>query len=306
MKRSDLVLLVVCLGVVAAAAAWRFAPRGEPAEQVPDSALHCGPAKAPWTCFLRVPGATFWMGAQSEDPAAPGYDAAATANEGPMRPVTVGPFWIMRHEAPVGLFRACVNAGKCSEADVLSTGGYATWRPGEAQQRDIDNLPLNGITWKGAVDACAFLGGRLPTEAQWELAARGTDGRRWPWGNRAHCPAFSPDSAFMTTDDRTDTCAQDGPVPMANLPDAGPYGTLGMAGNLWEWTADWYAPDGLPAAGSVDPTGPVSGTTRAQRGGSWTAATPDDLRVTVRGGLDPEAKLNDVGFRCVFGTDDAN
>src|SRR6185295_7733274 len=110
-----------------------------------------------------------------------------------------------------------------------------------------NSRPLNGVSWKGAHDACAFLGGRLPTEAEWEFAARGTDGRRWPWGDRPLCATPPKDEPFRFQA-AVAACAQDGPAGMSDMANPSPYGVLAMAGNLWEWGEGWYAPDGLPVA----------------------------------------------------------
>lgn len=300
MRKLDLAVLLLAVGAVAGAAWWRFhVPTATP----PPAPWRCDSGKdARWDCFVPVPGGTFLMGAQATEAKAPGYDADASPNEGPPRMVSVSPFWIGRGEMSVGVFRECARAGKCDVADVATEGGYSTWAPLDAPDVPTSlSRPLNGVSWKGARDTCAFVGGRLPTEAEWEFAARGTDGRHWPWGNQPLCASPPKDDPFTRTQEDTKTCTQDGPWRMSDMPNPSPFGLVGMAGNLWEWVGDWYAPDGLPAAGSKDPSGPATGETRGQRGGSWTASSPADLRVTVRGGLDPESKLNDVGFRCVFG-----
>jgi Uncharacterized conserved protein len=139
-------------------------------------------------CFKPVAGGTFLMGAQSEDPMAPGYDPAARPEEGPPHAVTVSPFWLQIGEVSAGEYRLCLHDGGCRSEAVLQEGGFAT--VGDDQRLE---LPAVGVTWQGAVDYCTWLGGRLPTEAEWELAARGTEGRRFPWGDEPRCPQVDAD-----------------------------------------------------------------------------------------------------------------
>lgn len=148
-------------------------------------------------CFVELPGGSFLMGAQATAPDQPGYDPAARPEEGPPRQVTVGPLQVLRTEASVALFERCVAAGACAPASV-STGGYSNF--GEPTRRAH---PINGITWEGARALCAWMGGRLPREAEWEYAARGPEGRRFPWGSDPTCPiraaAGSPEAASKDT-----------------------------------------------------------------------------------------------------------
>ncbi|MCB9663349.1 MAG: SUMF1/EgtB/PvdO family nonheme iron enzyme [Alphaproteobacteria bacterium] len=284
-----LAVLAVC-GI-----AWRLWPH---AEEGPPAQHRCTDPHRADACFLRLEGGRFLQGAQALDPTAPGHDPDALPEEGPPRTVEVGPFWLQQTEATVGQYRACVRAGACSEDEVETGGGYATYRPVTApDDGDGDAMPVNSLTWRGASDLCAWLGGRLPTETEWEFAARGVAGRRWPWGDQAWCPV-PPDTRSRpgqrSGDDQA--CDQDGPVRATNLPNPTPERVLGMAGNLWEWTADAWAPaDGAPPPSS--PAGPH----RTQRGGGWTATHPREVRGTVRGGMDPTTRLHDVGVRCAAG-----
>lgn len=285
--------------LAAAGVAWKLWPRGT---DDPPPELRCGEAGAELDCFVKIPGGSFLMGVQATDPDAPGYDPDADVVEGPPHRVDLTPYWILRTEVTVGAYRRCVAAGACSEDEVTATGGFSTYYPATAE-RDAqrDQYPVNSVTWTGARAFCAWWGARLPTEAEWEFAARGTDGRRWPWGAEQRCAVPPADDGFVRLRSGPITeCAQDGPARADALPDPSPYGLLGMAGNVWEWTLDGYAPDAYAAHSRRDPVAPDA-PTRAQRGGSWTATSPLELRTTVRGGLEPEAKLNDVGFRCVFG-----
>ncbi|MCA9570159.1 MAG: formylglycine-generating enzyme family protein [Myxococcales bacterium] len=272
---------------------------------VPDTRWQCGhPDNAQLDmCFVEIPGGTFTMGVQATDPDAPGHDPDAEPHEGPPHRVDLGAYWITETEVIVGAYRMCVEAGGCSEDEVSTAGGFSTYYPvAEAFDPQQDTMPVNSVSWQGAADFCAWIGGRLPTEAEWEFAARGPEARRWPWGSEPHCAVPNSDDPFHRLRDAfVDHCAQDGPVRARALPNKSPFGVIGMAGNLWEWTADWYADDAYTQHSRRDPTGPSSGDRRAQRGGGWTTTTPTEIRATVRGGLAPDAQLNDVGFRCVIG-----
>lgn len=257
----------------------------------------CGQQGASSSCFAYVPGGTFQMGAQAADPSGPNYDPAARPDEGPVHEVTVSPFWILKYEVQSDQVGLCLGKGWCHPED-YARGGYMN------VGTDRRNQPANGVTWEGAQRACAWMGGRLPTEAEWEFAARGTEARRFPWGDLPRCGVAKGDAeglgpAFRGKDDVPETeCAQDGTAATGQLRGASPFGVYGLAGNVWEWVSDWYAPDAY-SAGGADPKGPASGEARAQRGGGWTSADPLELRSAARGSQRPDQKLPDVGFRCV-------
>jgi sulfatase modifying factor 1 len=256
----------------------------------------CDAPGADLDCFDYVPGGTFWRGAQASDPAAPGYDPDAAPEEGPPREVTVRPFWMQRYELNGTAFGHCVKGGWCSVDDVLTEGPLANYGRDEQRER-----PINGITWEGAVKACAFFSSRLPTEAEWEFAARGTDGRRWPWGNEPGCGTGSiNETARWSLTVKADDCNHQGTLLPRELRGEGPFKTTGLAGNVAEWVSDWYAPDAYRSADAVDPQGPSSGAARVQRGGGWTEHDPLALRSAARAAMPPQAKLPDVGVRCVW------
>lgn len=241
-------------------------------------------------CFAKIPGGTFLMGAQASDPAGPGHDPDARPDEGPPHRVTLSGFHMQRGEVTASLYQRCVDAGACSRDDVLHGEGYATLG-GEG----LGDHPVNGVSWEGARKVCAWLGGRLPTEAEWEYAARGPDSRRFPWGDTPGCGVYDPDDAFA----KTGSCLQESTQATGRLRGASPFGLLGMAGNVWEWTADAYAPDTYARGDVTDPTGPPAGTARVQRGGGWTSSDPLELRSAARASLPPDQRMPDVGVRCV-------
>jgi formylglycine-generating enzyme required for sulfatase activity len=241
-------------------------------------------------CWVDLPAITVSLGAQSTDPKAPGFDAAATPQEGPHRTEDVPALWMMRGEAPTASWEACVRKGACDPAQVELEGPLAT-----LARADKRTLPLNSVTWLGAQQLCGWMGGRLPTEIEWERAARGPDARRWPWGDTPGCgvrnaslaPQGTREGAPPSARDEMlrGDCLLDGPPTHNNLLGQTPEGMLGLAGSLWEWTS---TPGDAPGQ-------------RRARGGGWLDAAPEDLRTTVRGSLDEDAKLPDVGVRCVWG-----
>ena len=157
----------------------------------------------------------------------------------------------------------------------------------------IKDFPVTNVTWYGAKDYCQALGRRLPTEAEWEHAARGPNGYIYPWGND-----WNPN--FAST--RRPASGEPSPVQVFALPDgASDYGVLNLAGNVAEWVSDWYDPRfyGRPEATIPDPTGPVSGTEKVVRGGSWDAV-PFFARTVHRQSRDPlQPPTAWIGFRCV-------
>ena len=214
--------------------------------------------------LVYVPAGEFLMGSE---------DADAWDNEAPEHVVYLDAYWIYKHEVTNAQYRQCIEEGVCS---------------GDLGRHPENDYPAVYIDWYGAVDYCEWAGGRLPTEAEWEKAARGEDGRTYPWGEASpNCSLAQHGSCLGET------------VPIGSNPDgASPYGALDMAGNAWEWVADWYDADYYQNSPAENPTGPVSGTYRVIRGGSWYHAGRT-LRASYRHGFLPDSSDSSYGVRCL-------
>ena len=208
-------------------------------------------------------------------------------DEAPQHRVYVQAFQMDRHEVSHADYRRCVSQSVCT--------------PSRVSDRDVrlghPRHPVGGVTFGQASRYCRWVGGRLPTEAQWERAARGGSLRPFPWGQ-----AFN---ARLANHGRPGGLPNeiDGyrfAAPVDAFPDgASAHGLLNMAGNVWEMTQDHYSRKGYGAGTRVDPTGPDDGETRVLRGGSWRAPA-HALRVTQRAQMAAGDHRPDVGFRCAY------
>jgi sulfatase modifying factor 1 len=219
--------------------------------------------------------------------------------EAPAAAVYLPAFAIDRAEVTVAAYGACVRARGCRPLP-----GVSAWPAPAAGAQ-----PVERASHDDAEDFCRWRGGRLPTEAEWEKAARGATPRQWPWGaawseRRANhgraerlAPVTGPDAAEETVDP-ADGFA--GAAPPGSFPaGASPYGALDMAGNVWEWTSGYFAREPPQASTRFDPRGPPGGSERTIRGGGY-RSPPSDLRVTRRVGLHPTERMAGVGFRCAY------
>lgn len=215
--------------------------------------------------------------------------ALAIRAEGFAHEVTVSDFALDVTEVTVADYLRCVGAGSCSPP---------TFPPGDPRY-DVATFPVTHVAWEDGAAYCAWRGGRLPTEAEWELAARGKNNNTFPWG-KVYSPRLANHGAFA--DDPTD--ASDGFLglaPVGSFPDgATATGLLDMAGNVREWVADWYDRDeqqfGYPRAAQTNPKGPPFGVLgHVVRGGSYLDGA-HHLRVAAR--RPSRGAEREVGFRC--------
>ena len=207
-----------------------------------------------------IPAGEFLMGAE---------DGLQDAR--PLHRVHLSAYWFDKYEVTNAGYRQCVDGGGCTHPKDRLTF--------EDPQRA--QLPVANITWTQARAFCTWQGKRLPTEAEWEKAARGTDGRRYPWGN---------DGEFMTSVHGTETVGRQ--VAMAS-----PYGVFDLIGSVSQWVKDWYAEDFYQTSPARDPQGPLRGSFRVLRGGEWNEKSPN-LQVTYRGWDDVTYWGPTLGVRC--------
>jgi formylglycine-generating enzyme required for sulfatase activity len=225
--------------------------------------------------IIRVPAGEFTMGAPDDDP-------EATANEKPEHPVYLDSFWIDQTETTNAQFRKCVEAGIC-EAPLTCELGNPVFN-----DKSKSDHPVTCVSWFDAEAYCGWAGGRLPTEAEWEKAAGGTDGRRYPWGNTIDCTRGN----FRGCLDYSLT------APVGSFPSgAGPYGAMDMSGNVWEWVKDWMGWEYYDQSPYANPQGPAEGEMRIVRGGSWRYGF-SMMRIATRHCAPPIHQVDALGFRC--------
>ena len=213
-----------------------------------------------------------------------GSDAGA-ADEQPVHRVQGSPFAMDRHEVTNGRYQICVKAGVCVAPSLSSSNA----RPHYFDDPAFADYPVIYVSWQQAAQFCAFAGGRLPSEAEWERAAAGSDSpHTYPWGES---PPDCTKANFAGCVGDTDRVGR-------RLAGRSPDGALDMAGNVWEWTADWYDAAYYSRSPSQDPAGPDIGTLKVMRGGCWVSGE-NSLRTTCRKADLPGLWAPNVGFRCV-------
>ena len=252
---------------------------------VPESPIPSRPSSPPADMVL-VPAGIFLMGSEEGE-----------GDEAPMREVYLDDFYIDRYEVTNAEYVAFLNAigghvNRCGGHDCADIKdedpeshiiyNYRTKR--YETEAGYASHPVVKVSWYGAKAYCEHYGKRLPTEAEWEKAARGVDSRAYPWGDEANADRANVDNRVGDT------------TPVGSYPaGASPYGALDMAGNVWEWVADWYRP--YPG---TEWRSPFYGQKyKVVRGGSWNHP-PRDARCTCRHIAHPARRLRVVGFRCVM------
>lgn len=222
--------------------------------------------------MVYVPGGTFQMGSDEDDP-------DASTSEFPQHAVSLEGYWIDQTEVSNAHYEHCVEDGVCRQSGYAETEDYAG-----------PDHPVVAVSWHDAVTFCEWAGATLPTEAEWEYAARGPEGYVYPWGNESPTPELCNfDNTLLSTS------------PVGFYPAGESWcGALDMAGNVSEWVADWYGENYYAESPSRSPAGPETGDHKVLRGGSWGSD-----QIGIRGAdrsyhLPPDHIYGIVGFRCAI------
>jgi eukaryotic-like serine/threonine-protein kinase len=256
---------------------------------------------------VKIPAGQFFMGSEQKE---------APDNEKPSHNVTLDAFCMDLHEVTAGKYKACADVGKCkrapkevdwpkiSEADRKLYSPLCTFDDPAKQDH-----PINCVTWEMADNYCTVNGERLPTEAEWEYATRGPDGRVYPWGDEpptaqhlnacgGECSAWGKKHDVSLTALYLEDDGYVGTAPVGSFPKGrSRFGPYDVVGNVWEWTSTWFGP--YSAEKTTNPRGPAAGERRVIRGGAFNGGHASWLRPSFRYGQLPDAQSHGIGFRCV-------
>jgi formylglycine-generating enzyme required for sulfatase activity len=260
--------------------------------------------------MVTITGGKFFMGSD---------DKTDEPDERPAHQVTLSPYCIDKTEVTVEAYHACSKQGECKRAprenewEGIDAAARKIYDPlCNARDPERGQYPINCIDWELASAYCSAVKKRLPTEAEWEFATRGSDGRKYPWGDdppmdgtylnacgkecvawgKKHPDPDNPLRAMYPVDDGFATLAPVGSFPKG----ASPFGLEDVVGNVWEWVSDWYAPYGPEAV--TDPKGPATGSERVLRGGAWNGSDVGWVRPTYRFKTTPKLRSHGIGMRC--------
>lgn len=228
---------------------------------------------------MRIPSGTFEMGSND-----------GPEDEQPVRTAEISSFSMHSREVTVAMYQRCVGRGRCTPAH-YDDGKCLQWNGKRfipvivPEKYRGDDYPVVCVTWHQAAAYCNSVGMKLPTEAQWEYAAKAGSNARYSWGDEQPGPH------------NCNAVNGSGPVPVASYrPNA--WGLYDMTGNVWEWTSDYYEKDRYSHSENNNPAGPNAGIYRAVRGGGWYSG-PSRLRITNRHWFSPSHAEASIGFRCI-------
>lgn len=206
--------------------------------------------------------------------------------------VYVDEFQIDKYEVTFQRYQKCISAGECTPLAIGGSMNYDRFLSGEG----MENFPVNGVSWFQADMFCKWEDKRLPTEAEWEKAARGPDGRIFPWGNEyPTCDVAVMDAPLAgELGCKTGNAMNVGSKPKG----ASPYGAEDMAGNVWEWVSDWYSATYFENSPKDNPQGPETGSYKVAKGGDFFSRAGYELRGSSRFFYDPSNYSPAIGFRC--------
>jgi formylglycine-generating enzyme required for sulfatase activity len=255
--------------------------------------------------FVRVPSCGFLMGSDDgEDDERPAHRVHVDAFFASMHPVTVEQYAEFVKDSgyrPPGVLDLPLVVRPAHESSFRELAAPYVWRGGDPPRERFEH-PVTLVTHADAVAYGRWLSGqvgrlvRLPTEAEWERAARGgLEGQRYPWGDDVDASRanFLPDPALKR---------HRGTQPVGRYP-PNALNLYDMAGNVWQWVADWYQPDAYRTGEDRNPRGPTSGTMRVLRGGSWVTHDVQQLRCAHRHKVPPDTYSYSIGFRVVYSDD---
>lgn len=241
--------------------------------------------------LIEIPAGKVWIGCDDTS----NGEFSCLADELPLHQVSLDSFLIDKFEVTNVQYALCVLAGACAEPTYL----HSATRQNYYSDPNYADYPRVAVSWFEAGDYCEWVGGRLPTEAEWVRAARGDDKRTYPWGDA------SPDcDKANTLDENTGRLCVGDTSPVGSYPEgASPFGVMDLAGNVWEWTADWYYKHYYSISPDINPQGPEQGGAKVVHGGGFDYGWKLS-RIAYTTDHDPSEHKIGFGFRCVM--DDGN